>query len=100
MSGTITDDVVTKVAKLAHITLPADKTVTYASQLEPILTHFQSLQQIETTGVEPTYQTTGLHSVLREDIIDTQRMFTQTQALSNASQQLNGYFVTAATIKK
>ncbi len=97
---TITDDVIVKVAKLSRINIPAEKVNQFASQLEPILKHFESLSKVNTDGVVPTYQTTGLHTILREDVIDTTRMFSQSQALSNSPKSSNGYFVTSATIKK
>ena len=100
MSSIINDDVIVKVAKLARINIPSDKINVFAKQLEPILEHFDSLSKVDTTNITPTYQTTGLHTILREDIVDTSRMFTQEQALSNAPKSSNGYFVTSATIKK
>ena len=39
----------------------------YRSQLSNILQHFQSLQNIDTTGVEPTGHATDVNTVLRED---------------------------------
>ena len=96
----ITSDVVTKVAKLARIEIPSEKINLFATQLEPILKHFESLSKVNTDNVNPTYQTTGLNTVLREDEVDSERTFTQKQALSNAPKSSNGYFVTAATIKK
>lgn len=100
MSTIITDDIIVKVAKLAHIKIPSEKINLFAKQLESILGHFKSLSSVNIDGVMPTYQTTGLKTVLRDDIIDLDRMFTQKQALSNAPKSLNGYFVTSATIKK
>lgn len=99
-STTITDDVISKVAKLARIIIPDNKVSQFANQLEPILEHFESLSKVETTNVVPTYQTTGLKTVMRDDIIDVKRMFTQKQALSNSPSSRDGYFVTLATIKK
>jgi len=100
MSNVITNDVIVKVAKLARIVIPEEKVAIFANQLEPILKHFESLSQVDTTNVIPTYQTTGLNTVLRDDVVDTDRMFTQEQALSNAPKSSNGYFVTSATIHK
>ena len=99
-SNIITADEVKRVAKLARIDIPDKKVGLFASQLEPILEHFESLSKVNTDGVIPTYQTTGLNTVLREDLVDDDRTFTQKQALSNAQKSSNGYFVTAATIKK
>ena len=39
----------------------------YRSQLSNILQHFQSLQAIDTTGVEPTGHATEVNTVLRDD---------------------------------
>lgn len=96
----ITSDVIAKVSKLAKIFVPPEKTEIFAGQLESILEHFNSLNKIDVTNVTPTYQVTGLKTVLRDDVIDTKRMFTQAQALSNTKQQHEGYFVTKATISK
>ncbi|MBU1118095.1 Asp-tRNA(Asn)/Glu-tRNA(Gln) amidotransferase subunit GatC [Patescibacteria group bacterium] len=99
-SKTITANEVKRVAKLARINIPPEKIDQFTSQLEPILENFASLSKVNTDDVVPTYQTTGLNTVLREDVVDKDRMFTQKQALSNAPQSSNGYFVTSATIKK
>ena len=99
-SNVITVDEVKRVAKLARIDIPSEKIDQFASQLEPILENFASLSKVNTGAVIPTYQTTGLNTVLRDDVVDTERTFTQKQALSNAPKSSNAYFVTAATIKK
>jgi len=96
----ITSDVVAKVAKLARLNIPSEKTDIFASQIEPILEHFESLNKINVDGVKPTYQVTGQKNRLRDDVVDSERMFTQSQALANAPLSKNGYFVTSATIKK
>lgn len=100
MSSIITDDVIVKVSKLARINIPLEKVKIFTLQLEPILEHFDSLSKVGTKNVVPTYQTTGLNTVLREDVVDTNRMFTQKQALSNSPKSTDGYFVTSATIHK
>jgi len=92
-SKIITDDVVTKVAQACPNDIPPKKSVFFSSQLEPILEHFDSLNKIDVNGVGPTYQVTGQKNRLREDIIDTKRMFTQQQALANAPKSKDGYFV-------
>ncbi|MBI3559237.1 Asp-tRNA(Asn)/Glu-tRNA(Gln) amidotransferase subunit GatC [Candidatus Gottesmanbacteria bacterium] len=51
------------------------------------------LQKIETKNVVPTSQVTGLTNVFREDVIETDRILTQSEALSNAKKTHNGYFV-------
>ncbi|MEK7458368.1 MAG: Asp-tRNA(Asn)/Glu-tRNA(Gln) amidotransferase subunit GatC, partial [Patescibacteria group bacterium] len=51
------------------------------------------LKKVNTTNVEPTHQVSGLINVFRKDVVDMDRMFTQEQALANASQSHNGFFV-------
>lgn len=100
MPSVISDDVVKKVAKLANLPLSSEKITTFSSQLEPILKHFKALDNTNTADTKPTSQVTGLKNITQEDVIDTNRMFTQSQALANAKQSQNGYFVTSATIHK
>ena len=51
------------------------------------------LGKVDVQGVTPTSQVTGFENVLREDEIDTSRMFTQEQALANGKRTHNGFFV-------
>lgn len=101
MSDTkITQEELRHVAKLARLPLTEEQEAKYLPQLESILDYFDILKKTDTSKTEPTYQTTGLKNVTREDIIDKDRMFTQKQALSCAPKAHQGFFVTKATIKK
>ncbi|KKR68624.1 MAG: Aspartyl/glutamyl-tRNA(Asn/Gln) amidotransferase subunit C [Microgenomates group bacterium GW2011_GWA2_40_6] len=101
MSSTVISEAdVLKVAKLAHINLSPEKITVFAKQLESILEHFAKLNQVDVTNIAPTYQVTGQKNILREDFIDTKRMFTQAQSLANAPQSKNGFFVTKSISKK
>lgn len=96
----ITLDEFKHIAKLARLNLTEEQYQKYLLQIESILESFDNLSKVDTNNIEPTYQVTGLKNILREDVVDTGRMFTQAQALANAPKQSNGYFVTSATIKK
>jgi len=96
----ITLDQLKHIAKLARLNLTEEQEKKFLPQLESILESFATLSRVDTTKVKPTYQVTGLKNILREDVVDVKRMFTQEQALSNAPKSSNGYFVTAATIHK
>jgi aspartyl-tRNA(Asn)/glutamyl-tRNA(Gln) amidotransferase subunit C len=100
MSATITNDIVLKVSKLSRLPISPENIPVFTHQLESILAYFKSLDQINVEGVEPTYQVTGQKNVLREDVVEPNRMFSQSQALANAQRQYQGYFVTTATISK
>ena len=51
------------------------------------------LKTAKVDGVPTTHQVTGFKNVLREDIVDESRSFTQEEALANAQEQQDGYFV-------
>jgi len=88
------------IAHLARLDLTAKQEEIFLPQLEAILDYFDILKEINTTSVDPTYQITGQKNILREDVIDTKRMFTQAQSLANAPQSKNGFFVTKSISKK
>lgn len=62
---------VQKLAKLSALNLSNSDIESLRSQLEDILAFVEQLNEVDTAGVEPTYQVTGLENVWREDeIID------------------------------
>lgn len=77
-------------AKLANLTLHDGEEEQFEKQLSEVLDYIQKLNEVDTTNIEPTSQVTGLENVLREDV--TQPSQTQSEALSNAPQQQNGFF--------
>lgn len=81
------------IAQLANIPITDKEEKKLANAFEETLETINDLQTVEVKNVEPTHQVTGLTNVLREDEVDEQRMFTQEEALSNAKQTWNGYFV-------
>lgn len=80
------------VAKLASLPFTDDQIAKQEEGLQGVMALVDHVQKIDTTGVEPTAQVTGQVNVTRPDVIDTSRMFTQEQALSNAADASNGYF--------
>ena len=88
------------IAKLARLYLTETQEEVFLPQIESILEYFANLDKVNTNDTRPTYQVTGQKNILREDIVDTDRMFTQAQALSNAPRKYQGYFVTSPTISK
>lgn len=86
------------VAQLSQLALNPAQTPTLTQQLSATLKTISLLDQINTSGIEPTSQVTGLTNVTREDTVDSTRMLTQNQALSNAKQTYNGYFVVPAIL--
>ncbi len=80
------------IAKLAHLKLTAEEEKNFSRQLSDVLGHVEKLKELDFNGVDPTFQTTGVVDAVREDRIDSGRVLTQKKALSNAGQQVRGFF--------
>ncbi len=100
MSTKITNTQIQHIAKLANIPVSDEEAAKLADGFEKTLETIADLKAIDTTGVTPTSQVTGLENVWREDIADEKRTFTQKEALANAKATYNGYFVVPRLIKK
>lgn len=88
----LTKDQVKHVAKLANLPLTEDEEVKFASQLSAILEYVETLNKVDTKGIEPTYNTSGNKNALRTD--ETKDSLTQDEALVNAKNKKEGFFVT------
>ncbi len=55
------------VARLAALRIDDDEVEMMRSQLSDILSHFQTLAELDTEGVPPTGHTTDAHTVMRDD---------------------------------
>lgn len=93
MSIHITTAQVSHVSQLAHLTVEQSELEPFAKAFEETLDVIENLKAIDTSKVEPTHQVTGLENVLREDIVDEKRMFSQEQAVANTQHSNQGYFV-------
>jgi aspartyl-tRNA(Asn)/glutamyl-tRNA(Gln) amidotransferase subunit C len=90
MADTISIDDVRYVAGLAKIAVSDDEAARLQKELDTILGYVQQLDQLDTTGVEPTYQVTGLKNVDRDDeIIDYG--VSQQELLKNAPQSKDNH---------
>lgn len=57
------------IANLARLELTDKELKTYGDQLSDVLSYIDQLKEVDTKGVEPTAQVTGLKDVFREDEI-------------------------------
>lgn len=65
----ITIQEVKKIASLARIKLSAEEEKRHADTISAVLDYMKILNEVDTNGVEPTYQVTGLSDKTREDIV-------------------------------
>lgn len=93
MKKVITKDTVDHIARLAKIPVTEIEKEDLATGFNKTLEVIDNLFKVNVDGVEPTAQVTGLENILREDEVDSEKMFTQEQALSNTKNKHNGYFV-------
>ena len=68
--STITTNDVRHLAQLSNLQLSDDEITSLQTDLANILDYINQLNEIDTTGIEPTYQVTGLENVWRDDVVD------------------------------
>lgn len=84
------------VAKLANLPLKPEEKEKFEKQLEETLSYVEKLNSIDTKGVEPTSQVTGLENVTRED--KPSPSLSQDEALANTKSKHNGLFKVKAIL--
>jgi len=74
------------IANLARLELSEEEIKIYGEQLSHILSYIDQLKEVDTAGVEPTAQATGMKNVLRSDEIVKWDKKQVEQALKQASE--------------
>lgn len=70
MTTTVSRDDVIHLAQLSNLQLSDDQVASLQADLASILDYINELSELDTSGVEPTYQVTDLENVMREDIVE------------------------------
>ena len=84
--STITNDDVRHLAQLSSLQMPDAEAELLRVGIEKIINYINQLDELDTDGVEPTYQVTGLQNVWRDDeIIDSS--VSRQQLLALAAEQ-------------
>ncbi len=81
---------VEKVARLARLTLTEDEIETITPQLDKILEYVDKLNELDTSGVEPTSHVSAHPVGLREDL--TTPSLSKEEALGNAPDRKDDFF--------
>lgn len=90
MNNKITQEEVRHVAKLAKLTLTDQEVGKFQQQLSDVLEYVEVLSRVDTDGIEPTSQVTGIQNGVRED--KPGPSLTQDEALSGTKNQERGMF--------
>jgi aspartyl-tRNA(Asn)/glutamyl-tRNA(Gln) amidotransferase subunit C len=96
----ITTQTVEEIAKLANLHLTDAQKEKFAPQLSSVLEYTKHMDALVTDDVEETSQVTGLENVLREDMVEEARMFSQDEALSQAKNTFEGKFLVPAVFEE
>ncbi len=86
----ITKQEVEHVARLARLELSEQEKDQLTEQLSGILTYVEKLNELTTTGVEPTAHVLDISNIMRDDL--PQESLSQEQALANAPDKAAGHF--------
>lgn len=89
----MTKEEVQKLAKLSKIKLSEEEVKKFQEELSNILQYVEQLNEVNTDGVEPTSQVTGLENVSRKDkeeSYDTDHA----DLMSNVPEEKDGYIKT------
>ncbi len=87
--NSLTKDEVKHIAKLANLPLSESELEKFQKQLSETVDYIKTLSSVDTKGVEPTSQVTGLKNVTKTD--EPAPSLTQEEALSNAKNTHNGF---------
>lgn len=96
--ATVTKKDVKHIADLSNLVLTDEETQKFTPQLDKIIEFVSTLNEVDTSNIEPTSQTTGLTNVLREDTVKSDNSLSQDEALSNTEGH-NGFFKVRAILK-
>jgi aspartyl-tRNA(Asn)/glutamyl-tRNA(Gln) amidotransferase subunit C len=86
----ITREEVEHVARLARLELGDDEKEQMTAQLDSILVYIDTLNELDTSQVEPTTTVIPMVSVMREDVV--RPSLSQEEALANAPDREDAYF--------
>lgn len=70
MATTFSHDEILHLAKLSNIELTSGEISFLKDDLSAIVSYINSLSELNTEGVEPTYQVTGLQNIFRDDVLE------------------------------
>lgn len=95
----LTKEEVQHIAQLARLDLTEAEVERYQSELSRILEYIGQLSEVNTDGVEPTAQVTGLTNHFREDVARTTDAETRQRLLDAAPERDGDYFKVKAVFE-
>ena len=93
----ITQETVQYVAALAKLTVSEEEKQKVATELDHILDYIETMNGLDTEGVEPMSHVFPVKNVFREDIVTNQDNCEE--LIKNAPKKKNGCFVVPKTVE-
>ena len=93
----LSHDEVLHIARLARLGLTETDVERFREQLSNILENFEVLQQIDTSGIQPTAQSISLQNVVSDDEVASS--LPQSEVLANAPQKEGDFFRVRAVLE-
>lgn len=82
--------VIEHIAKLARLEIDEKKAEQYSKELTQVFNHFEQIEKVNTSGIDPLVTPTEIAVFLREDIENNQ--FTPEEIMSNAPSRAGNLF--------
>ena len=83
----ITRSDVEHVAQLARLRFTEDQLALFTEQLNTLLSYFDKLQEVDTTGIEPSTHAVNLCNAFREDMVKESNLVADTLKNAPASER-------------
>ncbi len=77
-------------SRLARLTLTEEEMSVYGNQLDNILSYVEKLNELDTTGIEPTSHVVSINNVMREDAL--RHSLNREDALMNAPDRTDAFY--------
>lgn len=94
----VTRDEVRRIAELAKLRLSDDEIELFRDQLADILSHFRTLDELDTSDVPPTQHVLDVENVLRAD--EARPSVSADEALANAPRARDGFYDVPAVMER
>jgi aspartyl-tRNA(Asn)/glutamyl-tRNA(Gln) amidotransferase subunit C len=88
MAQRLTLEQIAHVARLARLAMSEDEMRQMEKHINNLMAQFERLQELDTTGVEPTAHSFPVYNVMRED--EVRPSLSQDEILANAPDQRDG----------
>ncbi len=103
MTYAVSDKTLELLANLSKLNLTEEEKKLFLKQLEEIVAYISKIKELDTKNTKPLYHSTELKNVFNENAgrkASSKRSLSQKEALANAKQKKDGYFVVPKILDK